>query len=164
MSGMQEWTEEVLEPYNTLFLCFSLCMLKIYDRVRKQFLQCRIEFFDTFYSKFQLVSTFSIWSKFCVEISFFCCDLSCKWVTCRSGCKRFWKSALHIIFHKRVDNFEMAQKACLILIWGALHANSYFHKILEEIVETDSVCILNFHEIYHPKQIPPWGYLLLLTC
>ena len=54
------------------------------------------EFFDIFYSKFQLVSTFSICSKFCVENWLFCCDLSCKWVTCRSGCKRFWKSALHM--------------------------------------------------------------------
>ena len=53
------------------------------------------DFFDIFYSKFKLVSTFSIWSKFCVENCFFCRDLSCKWVTCRSGCKRFWKSALH---------------------------------------------------------------------
>ena len=39
MSDMQEWTEEVLEPNKNLFLCFSLCMFKIYDRVRKQFLQ-----------------------------------------------------------------------------------------------------------------------------
>ena len=29
------------------------------------------EFLDIFYSKFQLVSTFSIWSKFCVEMDFF---------------------------------------------------------------------------------------------
>ena len=36
---MQEWTEEVLEPNMILFLCFSLSMFKIYDRVRKQFLQ-----------------------------------------------------------------------------------------------------------------------------
>ena len=36
---MQEWTEEVLEPNKTLLLCFSLCMFKIYDMVRKQFLQ-----------------------------------------------------------------------------------------------------------------------------
>ena len=57
------------------------------------------EFFDIFYSKFQLVSTFSIWSKFCVENWLFCCDLSCKWITCRSGCKRLWKSALHIYQH-----------------------------------------------------------------
>ena len=55
------------------------------------------EFFDIFYSEFQLVSTFSICSKFCVENWLLCCDLICKWVTCRSGCKRFWKSALHII-------------------------------------------------------------------
>ena len=59
------------------------------------------ESFDIFYSKIQLVSTFSICSRCCVEnwllfffFFFFCCDLSCKWVTCRSGCKRFWKSAL----------------------------------------------------------------------
>ena len=39
MSDMQEWTEEVLESNKTLFLCFSLGMVKIYDRVRKQFLQ-----------------------------------------------------------------------------------------------------------------------------
>ena len=54
------------------------------------------EHFDTFYSKFQLVSTVSIRNKFCVENWLLCCDLSCKWVTCRSGCKRFWKSALHL--------------------------------------------------------------------
>ena len=47
------------------------------------------EFFDIFYSKFQLVSTFSICSKFRVENWLLCCDLICKWVTCRSGCKRF---------------------------------------------------------------------------
>ena len=34
MSDMQEWTEEVLEPNKTLFLCFSLGMFS----VRKQFL------------------------------------------------------------------------------------------------------------------------------
>ena len=59
---------------------------------------CRIWIFDIFYSKFQLVSTFSICSKFCVENWLWCCDLSCKWVTCRNGCKRFWKSALHIVY------------------------------------------------------------------
>ena len=61
------------------------------------------EFVDNFYSKFQLVSTFSICSEFCVENWLLCFDMSCKWVTCRSGCKRFWKSALHMkvpIFHK----------------------------------------------------------------
>ena len=39
MSDTQEWTEEVLEPNKTLFLCFSLWMFKFYDRVRKQSLQ-----------------------------------------------------------------------------------------------------------------------------
>ena len=39
MSDMQEWTGEVLESMKTSFLCFSLCMFKIYGRVRKQFLQ-----------------------------------------------------------------------------------------------------------------------------
>ena len=54
------------------------------------------DFFDIFYFKYQLVSTFSICSNFCVENWLLCCDLSCKWVTCRSGCKRFWKSALQV--------------------------------------------------------------------
>ena len=36
-------------------------------------------FFDIFYSKFQLVLTFSICSKFCVENWLLCWDLSCKW-------------------------------------------------------------------------------------
>ena len=57
---------------------------------------CRIWIFDIFYPKFQLLSTFSICSKFCVKNWLLCCDMICKWVTCRSGCKRFWKSALHI--------------------------------------------------------------------
>ena len=39
MSDMQEWTEEDMEPNKTLYLYFSLCMFKIYERVRKQFLQ-----------------------------------------------------------------------------------------------------------------------------
>ena len=56
----------------------------------------KFEFFDIFYFKFQLVSTFPICSKFCVENRLLCCDLICKWVACRSGCKRFWKSALHL--------------------------------------------------------------------
>ena len=92
---MQECTEEVLEPNKTLFLCFSLCMFKIYDRVRKQFSQ--LQNLNLLISAlFQLVSTFSIWSKFCVENGLFCCDLSCKWVTSRIGCKRCWKSALQM--------------------------------------------------------------------
>ena len=35
MIDMQERTEEVLEENKILFLCFSLCMFKIYDRVKK---------------------------------------------------------------------------------------------------------------------------------
>ena len=73
---MQEWTEEILEPNKTLVsFFFTLCMFKIYVRVRKQFLQLSIvefEFFDIFYSKFQLMSTFYIWSKFlCWKLTFF---------------------------------------------------------------------------------------------
>ena len=64
---MQEWTEEVLEPNKTLYLCFSLCMFKFYNRIRKQSLIVEFEFFDMFYSKFQLVSTFSFCSKFYIE-------------------------------------------------------------------------------------------------
>ena len=97
ISDMQEWTEEVLESNKTLFLCFFFIYVQNLWQGQKAFLTIvELEFFDILYSKFQLVSTFSICSKFCVENWLFCCDLSCKWVTCRSGCKRFWKSALHI--------------------------------------------------------------------
>ena len=72
------------------------------------------EFFDIFYSKFQLVSTFSICSKFCVENWLLCCDLICKWVTCRSGCKRFWKSALHI----EVMLFSTGGVVCMVTTMG----------------------------------------------
>ena len=68
----------------------------------------KFEFFGIFYSKFQLASTFSICSKFCVKNWLLCCDLICKWVTCRSGCKRFWKSALHL----------WTNKCCLCLLKG----------------------------------------------
>ena len=97
MSDMQDWTEEVLEPNRTLFLCFSfLYVQNLWLGQKAVLIIVEFELFDIFYSKFQLVSTFSIWSKFCVENGLFCCDLSCKWVTCRSGCKRFWKSALQL--------------------------------------------------------------------
>ena len=58
------------------------------------------EFVDIFYTKFQLLSTFSICSKFCVENWLLCGDLSCKWVTCRSGCKQFWKQNSSYKAHK----------------------------------------------------------------
>ena len=48
-------------------LCFSLCVFKIYDGHKAVLTIAEFEFFDIFYSKFQLVSTFSICSKFCVE-------------------------------------------------------------------------------------------------
>ena len=58
---MQEWTEEVLEPNKTLFLCFSLCMFIFYDRVGKCILTIvEYTFFDIFYSKFQLVNIFHL--------------------------------------------------------------------------------------------------------
>ena len=76
---MQEWTEEVLESNKTLFLCFSLCYVQNLWHGQKAVLTIvEFEFFDVFYSKFQLVSTFSNCSKFCVEKWLFCCDLSCK--------------------------------------------------------------------------------------
>ena len=56
---------------------------------------CRI--WISWYLLFQIsISTLSNCSEFCVEHWLLCCDLSCKWVTCWSRCKRFWKQALHI--------------------------------------------------------------------
>ena len=78
---------------------FSFMYVQILCQGQKAILTIvEFEFFDIFYSKFQLVSTFSICSQFCVENWLLCCDLSCKWVTCSSGCRRVWKQALHIQF------------------------------------------------------------------
>ena len=85
---MQKWTEEVLEPNKTF--------QNLWQGQKAVLTIVEFDFFDIFYSKFQLVSTFSICTRFCIENWLFCCDVSCKWVTCRSGCKRFWKSALHM--------------------------------------------------------------------
>ena len=102
MSDMQEWTEEVLEPNKTRLYSFVFlyaCSNFMTGSESSPY-NCRIWlFFDIFYSRFQLVSTFSICSKFCVENWLICCDMICKWVTCRSGCKRFWKRALHMYKH-----------------------------------------------------------------
>ena len=110
---MQEWTEEVLEPNKTLFPLFFFMHVQILWQGQKAVLtMVEFEFVDIFYSKFQLVSTFSICSKFCFEHWLLCCDMICKWVTRRSGCKRFWKSALHI------------QPVCILpLAWNFLAEN-----------------------------------------
>ena len=94
MSDMQEWTEEVWNQtrlYSFVFFFFIYIYVQNLWQDHKAVLTTiEFEYFDIFFSKFQLVSTFSICNKFCVENWLFCCDLSCKWVTCRSGCKTFW--------------------------------------------------------------------------
>ena len=87
------------------------------------------EFFDIFYSKFQIVSTFSICSKFCVENWFLCCDLSCKWVTCRSGCKRGFGNQLFKYSDKPTHNL----KTYLTVTWWHMsdfYGSSFFLNIL----------------------------------
>ena len=92
--GVDRWDFGTKQDFIPLF--YLMYVQKLWQGQKAVLTIVEFEFFDIFYSKFQLVSTFSIWSKFCVENWLFCCDVSCKWVTCRSGCKRFWKSALHI--------------------------------------------------------------------
>ena len=58
------------------------------------------EFVDIFVfhiSTFQLYQHFPFAVNFCAENWLLCCDLGCKWVTCRSGWKRLWKRVLHIM-------------------------------------------------------------------
>ena len=80
-------------------------------------------FFNILYSKFHFVSTFFICSNFFVENWLLCCDLICKWVTCRGGYKRFWKSALQLIvvFHFR--------KVTIGKVLPAQFRKSYFEKV-----------------------------------
>ena len=77
-------------------LFFFMYVQILWQGQKAVFTIAEFECFDIFYSKFELVSTFSV-CKFCVENCLLCCDLSSKWVRCRSGCKRFWKWALHIL-------------------------------------------------------------------
>ena len=66
---MQEWTEEVLESNKSLFLCF----LYIYYMIgpENSSYNLEFEFVDIFYSKFQLVLTFSFAVNFVLKIGFF---------------------------------------------------------------------------------------------
>ena len=98
------------------------------------------EFFDIFYSKFQLVSTFSICSQFCVENLLFCSDLSCKCVTCRSGCKRFWKSALLIYPHPHIGQKSTAVIQCW-LTKGYRRLTIYYHGCQKNIIANSLACI-----------------------
>ena len=78
---MQEWTGEVgiQKDFIPFFFHYVFSNFKTWSTV---FTIVEFEFFDIFYFKFQLVLTFSICSKFCVEncffVFFFFCDLSCK--------------------------------------------------------------------------------------
>ena len=60
--------------------------------------------FDIFCFKFQLVSTFSICSKFCVENGLLCCDPICKWVTCAWVDVRGFGNQLFIYRHQNHSN------------------------------------------------------------
>ena len=70
-------------------LFFFMYVQNLWQGLKAVLTIVEFEFFDIVYSKFQLVPRFSICSKFCVENWLLCCDLSCKWVTCRSGCQKF---------------------------------------------------------------------------
>ena len=76
------------------------------------------KFFDIFYFKFQLVSTFSSCSKFCVENWLLCCDLSCKWVTCRSGLEISSSYALFAIFFSSVGCMTVFAARPMYVTWG----------------------------------------------
>ena len=123
----QKWIEDVLEPNKTLFLCFSLYVYAFYDRLRKQSLQCKIGFCWLRTFQISTVSTlFSICSEFCVKIGHLCV-LSCRWVTCRSGCKRFWKSALLILNPQCVLSSGIKAKANTGLSRGHAHSFSMIY-------------------------------------
>ena len=103
-------------------LFFFMYVYILWQGQKAVFTIVEFEFVDIFCSKFQLVSTFSICSKFCVDNWLLCWDLNCKWVTCRSGCKRFWKWALHISHHDlseiRITTDTLSQDSsypCLVL-------------------------------------------------
>ena len=65
---MQEWTEEVFgTKQDFILLIFFMYVQNLWQCQKAVLTIVEFEFFDIFYSKFQLVSTFSICSKFWVE-------------------------------------------------------------------------------------------------
>ena len=88
-----------------ILLFFSMYVNILWQGQKAVITIVEFEFVDIVNSHFQL-STFSICSKFCVENWLLCCDLSCKWVTYRSGCKRFWKQALQYERRKQIAYFK----------------------------------------------------------
>ena len=124
-SGLKRfWNQTRLYSFVFLYTCSN-----IMTGSKSSPYNSRIWFF-LLSSKFQLVSTFSICSKFCVENWLLWCDLICKWVTCRSGCKRFWKSALHIFIGHVVK--KKKKKALMIffffvMIWYPMYAMQVSH-------------------------------------
>ena len=71
MSGMQEWTEEVLESNKTLFLFFSRYAQILWQDQKAVLTIVEFEFFDIFYSTFQLVPTFPFAVNFLLKIGIF---------------------------------------------------------------------------------------------
>ena len=126
MSDMQEWTEKVLESNRLYSFVFLYICSKLWQGHKAVLTIIEFEYFDIFFSKFQLVSTFSICNKFCVENWLFCCDLSCKWVTYRSGCKRFWKSALHLYLYI-VEGFR--NRTTIFLVIRTLPWDHVMHSV-----------------------------------
>ena len=79
---MQKWMSEVLESNRSFFLSFSKWWYFMTGPASNSS-TCRIWNCWYFYSKFQLVSTFSICSEFCAKTLLLCCGLSYKWAKWR---------------------------------------------------------------------------------
>ena len=72
MSDMQEWTEEVFGTKQDFIpLFFFMYVQNLWQDQKAVFIIVEFEFFDICYSKFQLVSTFFICSKFLLKIGVF---------------------------------------------------------------------------------------------
>ena len=68
---MQEWTEEVLESNKTLFLCFSLCMFKLWLGQRAVLTIVEIEFLIYSILNFNKYKHFPFVLNFMLKIDFF---------------------------------------------------------------------------------------------
>ena len=101
---------EIIQDFIPLF--FFMYVQILWQGQKAVLTIVEFEFFDIFYSKFQLLSKFSICSKFCVENWLLCCEMICKLVTCSSECKRFWKSALHLLAWYYDEWFEPLITSC----------------------------------------------------
>ena len=92
ISDKQKWTWRFWNQTRLSYFFFSSCVVYILRQGQKAVLTIVVfQFVDILYSKFKLYEHF-LFAE--LKIGYFA--VTCKWMTCTSGYKKFWKQAVCI--------------------------------------------------------------------